>query len=311
MEENEESKAIVNVAAQNSPSGGNHEFLVYKHENKVTIGPGSYTPHYDFTKTTNGRPVMGRQHRFLGPKEPFISPHHVSAQLCTAGPGPKYRYEDTTLPKAQSATMGPKESLEELRVKAAQRAKYSINDIGPTSYTPNPAAVKPKGPNATFGCADRFPKTAPFISKLHAERNIDTSKPGPNHYHANHLATKHEAAHYSFGHTEPRRNRTNADCSRPYFITHSIKGGLAKTATMECVIGPADYTPTERASAHQAPVYGFGTSKRFQKPGVVFISAEHCKAQTGWSGPGPKYYSSTGDVSYKTRPNRASTLSWI
>jgi hypothetical protein len=95
-------------------------------------------------------------------------------------------------------------------------------------------------------------------------------------------------------------------------MTHSIRGGLAKPATLECNIGPGDYSPRtgdigENSSSHTA----FGGEARFLKPGLMYISAEHAKVQVGTFGPGPKYAITIGSTSYQSKNAKSSGLQWV
>lgn len=94
-------------------------------------------------------------------------------------------------------------------------------------------------------------------------------------------------------------------------MTHSIAGGLAKPATLECNVGPGDYiTPRfgdVEDQIHNGSIRsGFGSSPRFLKAGLQYISAEHAKANVGQAGPGPKYL-----VALNPATPRTSGLKWI
>lgn len=93
----------------------------------------------------------------------------------------------------------------------------------------------------------------------------------------------------------------------------SPSGGLAKPATLECNIGPGDYSPrTGDIGSNTTVRSGFGTSTRFLKAGLQYISHEHAKTNVGQAGPGPKYLLSNGDTAANSdRTPRTSALKWI
>jgi hypothetical protein len=90
-------------------------------------------------------------------------------------------------------------------------------------------------------------------------------------------------------------------------------GGLAKPATLECNIGPGDYSPHTGAIGDDNGSIrsGFGSSPRFLKSGLQYISAEHAKANVGQAGPGPKYLVAINTTSYQGKTPRTSGLKWI
>lgn len=97
-------------------------------------------------------------------------------------------------------------------------------------------------------------------------------------------------------------------------LCDGYSGGLAKPATLECNIGPGDYSPlTGDIGSYQFNTrkYGFGSAPRFVKAGLQYISAEHARSNVGQAGPGPKYYSLLDSTSYQPKTSRTSALKWI
>lgn len=98
----------------------------------------------------------------------------------------------------------------------------------------------------------------------------------------------------------------------------SSSGGLAKPATLECNVGPGDYYvdgnfPGDIGTSNNGTIRsGFGTSSRFIKSGLQYISSEHAKGNVGQAGPGPKYSSAIGTIGATAKtPRNISGLKWI
>jgi hypothetical protein len=114
----------------------------------------------------------------------------------------------------------------------------------------------------------------------------------------------------------PRGDDPDATRSRPRtaFLTHSIRGGLAKSATLESGVGPADYSTDQHAIERRVKGpnlvgKGFGSAPRFTRPGLVFVSAAHANADGNVFSPGPKYAYEAGSMTFKQRQPQSS-LHW-
>lgn len=274
---------------------------------KPSIGPGSYEQKDDITSECSPRATFGLAHRFLTSRVSTISPRHNSDLLCTAGPGPKYNINASvaaTYPRQPALSWGERLTLEQ-REKKAQMVAHDLTDVSPSSYTPRVANIKPAAPRCAFSRSARF--GGPFGSY----QTLNNSAGGATMYHTSDEAIAATSPRYSFA--APNQQGGLADVRhkpRTSFMTHSIRGGLAKPATLECNIGPGDYMPkTGDIGDNNGSVRsGFGSSPRFQK--AQYISAEHAKANVGQAGPGPKYLVSLNTTSYQGKTPHTS-LKWI
>ena len=165
-----------------------------------------------------------------------------------------------------------------------------------------------------LGKADRFSS----FGNQYALNNSPHTSDGPNTALISLDAVRPKSAAFSFGggRLHPPRATDHEARSRPRtaFLTHSIRGGLTRPATLECNIGPADYSVDQHSIARNVKQprpgrSGFGTAPRFARPGLVFVSAEHAKADGTVCSPGPKYAYSQGSVSVKAR--QSTSLSWV
>lgn len=101
---------------------------------------------------------------------------------------------------------------------------------------------------------------------------------------------------------------------RTSWMTHSIRGGLSKPATLECQVGPGDYSPNNGdISTNHSVRHSFAKDDRFLKPGVQYLSAEHAKGNVGTASPGPRYLYSVNSIGYQSgsKTARTSGLKWI
>jgi hypothetical protein len=273
---------------------------------KPSIGPGSYQPNGALLSEASPRATFGLAHRFLPSKVGYISPRHNSDLLCTASPGPKYNTAPTaaTYPRQPALSWGERLTLEQ-REKKSHLITSDNSDVSPSSYTPRIALLKPTAPRCAFSRSSRF--GGPFGSY----QTLNNSAGGSSMYNPSDAAIQPTSPRYSFGAAHQNGLNEVRHKPRTSFMTHSIRGGLAKPATLECNIGPGDYAPhTGDIGDNNGSIRsGFGSSPRFQKG--LYISAEHAKANAGQSGPGPKYLVAVGTTSYSGKTPRTSGLKWI
>lgn len=282
------------------------------------VGPATYTPRFELSSTTAPRAQFGQAHRFLPAKVGYISPQHNSDLLCTASPGPKYNITPTeaTFPRQPAVGWGDKTTAMQ-REKKASFIVEDGPDGGPAAYSPRVAIVKPSAPRCAFSRSSRF--GGPFGSyqtlsntSSSVSMNNGTGPPPPI---PSFDAITSQSPRFSFGPPRTPRDPQQQQRSqeivykpRTSFMTHSIAGGLARSATMECGIGPGAYEPhlpDEIGSTGHQIVHennaksGFGSSARFTKPGVQYFSAEHARVNIGQGSPGPKYLVQLGTTGYQ------------
>lgn len=286
-----------------------YDFRMMRQANsKDQVGPGTYSPQFETTKHKAAKHSFGKQERFAESKQSFISKHHQSDLLCTTSPGPKY-YPDPSPAKhkAPAYSWGEKLTAEQRAKKLALQVPDT--DVGPSTYKPKHTSVLSSAPRPTFGKQDRFGGSVGYlyVNSTPAEVGPGTNDPD-DHYQA------HKAPSFSFGKKKNKEQTPGEQRSKPRtsFMTHSIAGGLARPATMECNIGPGDYHPKYNdINENSRQAFGFGTSSRFIKAGVQFLSPEHAKSNVGHIGPGPKYYSHISDLSYEPKAPRGAGLKWV
>ena len=212
-----------------------------------------------------------------------------------------------TYPRSPALSWGDKQSLDD-RAKRNQLLASESTDVGPGGYTPKHANIKPTAPRCAFARSERF--GGPFGSY----QTLNNSSQGATMYAPSIDATVASSPRFSFGNSN--KGETSRDVRhkpRTSFMTHSIRGGLAKPATLECNVGPGDYYPFTgdigQQSARQVTVRnGFGSSQRFLKAGIQYISPAHAMANVGQASPGPKYMTTT--INQPKSP-RTSGLKWV
>ena len=266
-------------------------------------GPGSYTPR-DSTRTTAPRATFAHAQRFLPSRIGNASLHHNTDLLCTASPGPKYNVTAATAatyPRSPALSWGDKAEVMAARERRATLVAVTDGTAGPAAYSPRYASLVPAAPRVSFPRSPRF--AAPVLGSATSgavtalSPNLHVCVPvSPRYSFAPPAHVSHGREGYAY---KPRTS----------FMTHSIRGGLAKPATLECNIGPADYHPHERSGVGAAglpPVRspravgaasssankgasGFGSSPRFLRPGLQYLSAEHARAHVGAVGPGSSF----------------------
>lgn len=280
------------------------------------VGPGSYTPRTTLTKNRAATFSFGTASRFLDNKLQYISPRHDSDQLCTASMGPKYFPNKFYVKKTYPAySMGPAKSTVDERDKQAALEASGATSCGPSAYRPKVEFIKPTAARAAFGRAQRFMEKGLYVSEAHGMRDAANSngKPAANHYHPKYSLTSRTGASKSFGPTKGGKgNKTD----RASFLTHSVKGGLAIPATLECSVEFTKYRidPGINLTKGSRPVnQNFGISSRFIRPDSQYIGKLQADAQTGYTSPGPKYEYKQGRFGERinSKTPRGGALAWV
>jgi len=290
---------------------------------KPTVGPGTYTPRYNYTKTKQGGCSFGKASRFKAQpnKSAYISSQHNSDQLCTGSPGPKYHPQGhPTRMKAFSWSMGPSTATVKTKDREAAYIASGSADVGPASYKPQ-MSTKPQSARAVFSKGDRFPDSRPYIHSKFSLTEVVNFKDNvaPGHYTPRDISTAPHAPKYSFGPKDNPKDRKKylKKVNRANFLDHNIAGGLARPATVEACIGPGHYSSARTPGVKQRCV--FGKAKRFTRQeaqsdrSIQFISKLHCMAMQGLASPGPKYTNDIGDVQHTARQKapRSTKLNWL
>lgn len=224
----------VNFTTSSSP-GGNHLTL----PSLTGPSPLSYSPNVALIHSTSPRTQFGTAHRFLPSKVGYISPRHNSDLLCTASPGPKYNVVPTaaTFPRQPCLGWGDRNQLEQREKRQGMAAMaMQASDVGPAAYTPRVQSVKPAAPRCAFSRSDRF--GGPFGSYQTLNNSLGN---GGSTSTANWDTVLSSSPRYSFGGGGEKELRNGVLTDRIHarqkprtsFMTHSIRGGLARPATLE------------------------------------------------------------------------------
>ena len=270
-----------------------------------------YNTSKEYTLPSASRATIGKEARFSSNfPGMFIRSESASEMQCRDSPGPIYSPGFSTLPRAQTVSWGSKQANEQVaRFKRDLAASSHADEVGPAAYEPRVDRIKPSATQVHFSRSDRFNS---FGGHAYAINNSPYGPPSgagvPRGPAVNVEYVRPRSAAYSFsgGHARPPRGDDPHARSRPRtaFLTHSIRGGLAKSATLESGIGPADYNTDQTAISQNLKGEGkskFGSAPRFARPGLIFVSAEHAKADGNFHSPGPKYNSSIGSMTFQPR----------
>lgn len=243
----------------------------------------------------------------------FIRAEAASELQCRDSPGPIYSPSFSNMPRSQTVSWGVKPTKDEIGRRAHEPITWVQGaEVGPAAYHPRIEKVQRTTPSTRFGRADRFMS----FGGAYSLNNSPWTSDGPKGPPLDIAPIRPRSAAYSFGggKVRPARGNDPSIRSRPRtaFLTHSIRGGLARPATLECGIGPADYSTDQTAinrNLKPAGVNKFGSAPRFVRPGLMFVSAEHAKADGNTSSPGPKYASNVNSLTFKPR-GATNALHW-
>lgn len=277
-------------------------------------GPATYNTSKSYTLPSASRATIGKEERFSSNfAGMFIRAESASEMQCRDSPGPIYSPGISTLPRAQTVSWGSKQANEQVaRFKRDLQAASHADNVGPAAYAPRIDRIKPTATQVHFSRSDRFSS----FGSAYAINNSpwgpgsgSASEGGPKGLAVSLEYVRPRSAAYSFGggrSRPPRADDPDAPRPRPRtaFLTHSIRGGLARPATLESGIGPADYDTDQTAINKNLKSEGknkFGSAPRFARPGLIFVSAEHAKADGNFHSPGPKYNSSIGSMTFQPR----------
>lgn len=336
--------------------------LVKMMTQKSDVGPTTYRPRVDYSSKVPTAPKVsfGKQSRFLQSKSVFISHHHNADMMGVHSPGPKYWPPRPDKPRPPALSWGEVMDPQKMQRREMLRSRGLMAEVGPAAYDPSTSATKPAAPRVTFGRGSRFADLDKSMNESD-KAHLGTSNVAPGmqqapfsteemmaypsvDYHTAMKAVRKRDPAFSFGldtagspapFKVARETGKVLTTNRTHFITHSIQGGSAKSATFEAGIGPDHYMPGkgkndpqhgwnyDKLLPHPVPAMSFGkamrlTKKRvpgekedrFEKPVLTFISAEHAKANVGWASPGPKYLYD-GDSLGKHKKDRTGTLKWV
>lgn len=250
-----------------------------------------YVSDKSYTQTRAPRATIGKEERFSSTfAGMFVRAEAASELQCRDSPGPIYSPTFSTHPRAQTVSWGQKPGKEDSSHRF-QSPHLNGLTAGPAAYTPKVEKIKHRSPTCRFGRADRFMS----FGGAYALNNSPWTSDGPKASVVDMSTIRPKSAAYSFGggKVRPARGDDPSLRSRPRtaFLTHSIRGGLARPATLECGVSSADYYTDQTSIARQMKPSGknkFGSAPRFARPGLVFVSAEHAKADGTVCSPGPK-----------------------
>lgn len=268
-----------------------HKMTHSSEHNDIKIDYLSTVPHHPTIK-------FSRQSRFQPNTSQFGSTCNNTELLCTESPGPKYNPLYTHVLKRVTHGVSWNQSrLQQLR--DSQSLSYNnksvqYNNTVPLLY-PNidVLASKPTPPRAVLGTSKRFindttPCGASQSTSILLPNYTTVEQSAPAYSFANPLCKSY--------HTQPRTA----------FMTHSINGGLARSATLECSIGPGDYNPiydtvaykSQQVTRNLTKFQNMGSAPRYVKPPLV-------------TSPGPIYGVQNGDISDRiNKINKSNAVAW-
>jgi hypothetical protein len=299
------------------------------HNTKPDVSPATYTPKVDGLSTTrNARDVsFGHAPRFADSKLIAVSRHHNADSMGQHSPGPKYN-PDFRTNRVPGLSWGPPVDQAKLRRRELLKSRTMLADVGPAAYHPNLDSVREQRPRNVFSKSARFSERR--IEPLHANSSPTMLDAGAGASAAPLLTDQNAFKHtvsaapaYSFGGVGgPDGDRTVAGTNtvfgggstRTTFLTHNINGGLAKPATLDSSIGPADYVPEggwrTNLLPRPQPEFSFSRADRFLRDDLQFLSREHSRSKVGVASPGPCYFHEQATMGHKKHVPRASTTKW-
>ena len=276
-------------------------------------GPATYSPSKSYTLTRGPRAAIGKEERFSSTfAGMFVRAECASELQCRDSPGPIYSPTFANMPRAQTVSWGSKASQEQ--VARFKREFNRADEVGPAAYQPRVDTIKPSSTRVKFGKSDRFNSFGGHAYAINNSPHGVSDGPRGPVVSLEYVRPRSAAFTFGGGRVRPPKGDDPDARSRPRtaFLTHSIRGGLARPATLECGIGPADYNTDQTAINRNLKREGknkFGSAPRFMRPGLVFVSAEHAKADGNVFSPGPKYSTEIGSMTFKQRQPMTS-LHW-
>jgi len=262
------------------------------------------------------RASIGKEPRFSSTfAGMFIRAEAASELQCRDSPGPLYSPNFSNKPRAPTANWGRKPTEAEAERQRRQKRLADL-EIGPAAYQPNVDAVHRTPARVKFSRSHRFDS---FGGHAYLINNSPwTTEGGSYEVKDDYVRPRTAAYTFSGGHSSPPKAGDPSARSRPRtsFLTSSIRGGFARPATLECGVGPGDYNTDQfsirntlaRPSTSKTK---FGTAPRFTRPGLVFHSAEHAKADGNVFSPGPKYSTNVGTVGTVKQRQSTGGLHWV
>lgn len=159
------------------------------------MGPAGYHPVTTQTKPQNPRTKFPQGQRFAPLTQQYISKEHNNANLCTAGPGPKYTpgvshmdLVTDTGPEFSFRSKGVADRASFLNAQISDgyiyQAKPATSDknsnVAPATYYPDMSVIKNRAPRNACPKTDRFGgERTRFISRKHARVGAGYNSPGP------------------------------------------------------------------------------------------------------------------------------------
>jgi len=300
-----EQAAAAAATGGDGTQGESYSFCAVR-SGKKAPGPATYgSASKSFTSYQAPRATIGKEERFSSTfAGMFVRAECASELQCRDSPGPIYSPSFANMPRAPTVSWGSKAQQENVSRFKANFNAGGRDSMGPAAYHPQVQQVLPRSAQIHFGKSSRFDS---FGGHAFAINNSPYTGDG-GEVKVDYVRPRSAAFSFGGGRTRPPRGDDTEARSRPRtaFLTHSIRGGLARPATLECGIGPSDYTTNqssiERNLARANPVgKGFGSAPRFARPGLVFVSAEHAKADGNVFSPGPKYAYDVNSMKFKQR----------
>lgn len=164
--------------------------------------------------------------------------------------------------------------------------------IGPAAYAPDMSVVKHTYPRNAFGKDPRFQAlTKQYLNKELNTINYCTAGPGPKYLvdKANIDLDTPIAPSYSF------RSKGDNVSDRSSFLSKSMKVG----------VGPSKYSPNLNVVTNTVPRPILGRADRFKPVDKLYMGHKYVKDKAGLHSPGPKYYSTVGEINASLHPGIA------
>lgn len=202
----------------------------------------------------------------------------------------------------QSSRRGRLQLEREKQMLALLHGSHDSASVG--QYNVKIDCIKPSIPKPVIGTSPRFDTTA--ASNL-APTTVNAGQNTSPGYHL----VEPSPPSWSFG-PPLRGNRTVNDTPsqpRTSFLTHSVDGGLARPATLENGIGPADYNNQIDTIATRSFAVAKSAAGSKQNMGCAPRFAPHQNATS--FNTGPKYNVQLHNLSYRSKDARSMSLQWV
>ena len=158
------------------------------------VGPARYQQDVTPIRARAPTNIFSRNPRFQDQAKQYINKEMNLANMCTAGPGPKYlprcNNTDLQVETAPSYTFRSKDVSDRSAFlnqmvkngyiyQARPATSAHTANVGPSNYSPSTTQTMGRAPRPIWTKADRFGQDKLFISHKHAKAKPGLNSPGP------------------------------------------------------------------------------------------------------------------------------------